>query len=71
MPSQVSDFVNAFDIPGVDFVPLRISEGARGCAFTWKVLVNGNEGPQGLSFYELNDEGKVGCPTPPPPQPEP
>ena len=55
----VTEFVNAFDIPGIDFVPLRISEGERACAFTWKVLVNGQEGPQGLSFYEVDDGGKV------------
>ena len=51
--------MTAFDIPGIEFVPLRVSEGERGCAFTWKVTVNGNEGPQGISFYEVDDAGKV------------
>ena len=55
----VADFVNAFDIPGIAFVPLRISEGERGCAFTWRVLINGQEGPEGISFYEINDAGQV------------
>jgi hypothetical protein len=55
----VSEFVQAFDLPGVDFVPLRVSEGDRGCAFTWLVKVNGQDGPQGISFYELDDHGKV------------
>ncbi len=58
----VTEFVNAFDIPGIDFVPLKISEGERACAFTWKVLVNGQDGPQGLSFYEVDANGKVSCP---------
>lgn len=55
----VTEFVNAFDIPGIDFVPLKISEGDRACAFTWKVLINGQDGPQGLSFYEVDTDGKV------------
>ena len=49
----------AFDIPGVDFVPLRVSEGDRAVAFTWKVVVNGQDGPSGISFYQVDDEGKV------------
>ena len=52
-------FVTAFDIPGVEFVALKVSEGETGCAFTWKVMVNGQAGPQGLSFYEVNDKGQV------------
>ena len=55
----VTDFVTAFDIPGVEFVALKVSEGETGCAFTWKVMVNGQAGPQGLSFYEVNDKGQV------------
>ena len=39
--------------------PACISEGERACCFTWKVVVNGNEGPQGISFYEVNDAGQV------------
>jgi len=57
--AAVTDFVTAFDIPGVAFVPLRISEGARACAFTWRVLINGQEGPEGISFYEVDAQGKV------------
>ena len=57
---QVTDFVNAFDIPGVDFVPLKISEGERSVCFTWKVVVNGQDGPSGISFYEIDpSEGKI------------
>jgi len=57
---EVTAFVTAFDIPGVEFVPLRISEGERACCFTWKVVVNGEDGPQGISFYECQDDGKIG-----------
>lgn len=57
--AAVSDFVNAFDIPGIEFKLQRASEGERGCAFTWKVLVNGQEGPEGISFYEVDGNGKV------------
>ena len=56
---QVAEFVTAFDLPGVDFVPLRISEGERACAFTWLVRVNGADGPQGVSFYEVDESGAV------------
>lgn len=45
---------------GAQFVPLRISEGERACCFTWKVVVNGEDGPQGISFYECQDDGKIG-----------
>jgi len=57
--AAVTDFVTAFDIPGVEFVPLRISEGSSRCAFTWKVVVNGQDGPSGISFYEVDAQGKV------------
>ena len=55
----VTAFVTAFDIPGVDFVPIKISEGDRACAFTWKVVVNGQDGPSGISFYEVDEKGRV------------
>eukprot|EP00316_Scyphosphaera_apsteinii_P004413 CAMPEP_0119304842 /NCGR_PEP_ID=MMETSP1333-20130426/5969_1 /TAXON_ID=418940 /ORGANISM="Scyphosphaera apsteinii, Strain RCC1455" /LENGTH=490 /DNA_ID=CAMNT_0007307791 /DNA_START=102 /DNA_END=1574 /DNA_ORIENTATION=- len=57
--AEVAEFVQAFDIPGIEFVPLKISEGERACVFTWKVKVNGQDGPSGISFYEIDDDGKV------------
>ena len=58
--AQVKDFVEAFDIPGIDFVPLEISGGAGdACCFTWVVKVNGNDGPQGISFYGSDAAGKI------------
>lgn len=57
---RVTEFVTAFDIPGVTFEPRRISEGDRACAFTWVVKVNGEQGPSGISFYEVDPaSGKV------------
>merc|ERR1712070_613499 len=55
----VSDFLSAFDFPGIEFVPERISEGSRGCAFTWLVKINGADGPRGISYYEVDNSGKV------------
>lgn len=55
----VTDFLNAFDIPGIEFVPQRVSEGARACCFTWLVKVNGADGPSGISFYEVDETGKI------------
>ena len=48
----VAAFVTAFDIPGLEFVALKVSDGEAACCFTWKVVVNGQDGPQGLSFYQ-------------------
>ena len=36
-----------------------MSEGERACAFTWIVRVNGQDGPSGISFYEVDSTGKV------------
>ena len=33
--------------------PRQVSEGEAACCFTWKVVVNGQDGPQGLSFYQV------------------
>lgn len=55
----VRNFIEAFDIPGVEFIPEEISGGADACCFTWKVLVNKADGPQGVSFYATNSDNKV------------
>ena len=58
----VKEFVEAFDIPGIDFVPLEISGGdvdGGACCFTWIVKVNGQDGPKGISFYESDGAGKI------------
>ena len=46
-------------LQGIEFIPDRISEGDRGCAFTWRVSINGQDGPEGISFYEMDAAGKV------------
>ena len=57
--AEVKEFVEAFDIPGIDFVPTELSRGDDACCFTWLVRVNGNDGPKGISFYGSNEEGKI------------
>lgn len=58
--SNVEVFVREWgDFPGVEFQLQDWSDGDRACCFTWKVLVNGKPGPQGISFYETNGDGKI------------
>jgi len=47
------------DFPGIDFRIQDLSEGDTSCCFTWRVKVNGKEGPQGVSFYETDGNGKI------------
>ena len=57
---NVAAFLEEFDFPGIEFIPDRISEGKKGCCFTWRVTINGAEGPEGISFYEVDEaSGKV------------
>lgn len=56
---QVKEFVEAFDLPGIDFVPTELSKGDDACCFTWIVKVNGNAGPKGVSFYGSNTAGQI------------
>merc|ERR1719353_2509294 len=57
----VSDYINLLpSFPGVTFVSERISEGKRGVCLTWKVVVNGEDGPSGISFNEVDPaSGKI------------
>lgn len=47
------------DFPGIEFSIQDLSEGDVACCFTWRVKVNGKEGPQGISFYETDGNGKI------------
>lgn len=47
------------DFPGIEFRIQDLSEGDVACCFTWRVTVNGKEGPQGISFYETDGNGKI------------
>jgi len=51
---HVSSFLEEFDIPGLTFVPDRISDGEDSCCFTWEVDlgVEGAARVKGISFYE-------------------
>lgn len=53
---EVKAFLEEFDIPGLRFVPDRISEGSTAACFTWRVAINGVDGRQirGISYYELD-----------------
>ncbi|KAG8463053.1 hypothetical protein KFE25_001826 [Diacronema lutheri] len=56
--AQVEAFLREFDIPGISFVPERISQGDRTVAFTWRVAIAGVDGRQirGISLYELDSK---------------
>jgi hypothetical protein len=46
---------------GIKFVPERISDGKQSCCFTWRVELAGVEqATKGISFYSLDNEGKLG-----------
>lgn len=47
------------DFPGIEFHIQDLSEGEKACCFIWRVKVNGHEGPQGISFYETDGQGKI------------
>jgi len=47
------------DFPGIEFCIQDLTEGDVACCFTWRVKVNGKEGPQGISYYETDGDGKI------------
>jgi hypothetical protein len=64
----VRTFLEEFDIPGLTFVPDRISDGNNDCCFTWEVDlgVEGASRVKGISFYACDasraaEEGGVRC----------
>lgn len=58
--AEVEAFLREFDIPGITFVPERISQGERAVAFTWHVAIAGVAGRQirGVSLYELEPKSR-------------
>ena len=40
-------------------MPTELSGGDGAVRFTWKVVVNGNDGPKGVSFYGSDAAGKI------------
>ena len=59
--AQVREFLDEFDIPGLKFNPISISDGDDACVFTWEVDLGTESATRvrGLSFYERNSEGKI------------
>jgi hypothetical protein len=62
--SQVKTFLEEFDIPGLTFNPLSISDGQDACCFTWEVDLNMDASStkvRGVSFYQADSStGKIG-----------
>ena len=59
--AEVSNFLDEFDIPGIEFVPERIDDGIDSCSFTWKISIAGVDGTvRGISFYETKIDEKTG-----------
>jgi len=58
---QVREFLDEFDIPGLKFNPIAISDGDDACVFTWEVDLGTESATKvrGVSFYERNSEGKI------------
>ena len=58
--NSVAAFLEEFDIPGLTFVPDRISDGNEACCFTWEVDlgVEGASRVKGISFYECEKTAK-------------
>jgi ketosteroid isomerase-like protein len=57
--ADVESFLREWGFPGIEFRVQDLSEGDVACCFTWRVKVNGQEGPQGISFYETDGKGKI------------
>eukprot|EP00793_Prasinoderma_coloniale_P000270 PRCOL_00005254-RA len=60
--AAVEAFLREFDIPGLTFVVERVSDGESACAFCWEVDLGMGEGARrvkGISFYELDQDGKI------------
>ena len=59
--AEVADFLDEFDIPGIEFVPEMIDDGKDSCAFTWKISIAGVDGTvRGISFYDTKLDEKTG-----------
>ena len=59
--NQITEYINLIpELPNVIFELGRCSEGSARCCYTWKVKVNGQDGPSGISFKEVDTKtGKV------------
>ena len=56
----VSEYIGMLDVfPDFVFIPERISQGDKGCCLTWRCEVNGEPGPAGISYNEVDGAGKI------------
>lgn len=56
----VSEYIGLLDVfTDFVFLPERISQGDKRVCLTWRCEVNGQEGPSGISFNEVNSKGKI------------
>ena len=59
--AEVSDFLDEFDIPGIEFIPEMIGDGRDSCVFTWRISIAGVEGTvRGISYYATEVDQKTG-----------
>ena len=57
---KVSAYIGLLEVfPDFVFIPERISQGEKGCCLTWRCEVNGEKGPAGISYNEVDAAGKV------------
>jgi len=56
----VSEYIGLLDVfPNFVFIPERISQGDTGVCLTWRCEVNGEPGPSGISYNEVDASGKI------------
>ena len=56
----VSEYIKLLDVfPNFVFIPERISQGETGVCLTWRCEVNGEPGPSGISYNQVDKSGKI------------
>ena len=56
----VSAYISLLDaFPQFTFLPERISDGDTGVCITWRCEVNGEPGPSGISYNQVDKSGKI------------
>jgi hypothetical protein len=56
----VGEYIGLLDVfTDFVFIPERISQGDQRVCLTWRCEVNGQDGPSGISFNEVNGQGKI------------
>uniref|UniRef100_A0A7S3DWL9 SnoaL-like domain-containing protein n=1 Tax=Entomoneis paludosa TaxID=265537 RepID=A0A7S3DWL9_9STRA len=56
-PTEVRQFVDDFNFPGIEFRPIRFDDGDVSTCFTWEIAIaDAPDTIKGISFYELDPE---------------